>query len=205
MARIFIDVWSDYVCPFCYLQIPVLKEFAGDRDLQVRWRAFELRPEPAPTLDPKGEYLRRVWEGSVFPMAERAGVILRLPPVQPRSRKALETAEFARHKGKFDAMHGALFKAFFEEGRDIGDTNVLLDLAGRIGLNPVDLLGSLEAKEYMPKVVADEKLAQRLGIHAVPAMVFTRAPQPVQSGYLLHGVQSVQEIEAMLARFKPPG
>ncbi len=52
MARIFIDVWSDYVCPFCYLQMPVLKEFAGDRDLQVRWRAFELRPEPAPPLAP---------------------------------------------------------------------------------------------------------------------------------------------------------
>ncbi len=204
MARIFIDVWSDYVCPFCYLQMPALREFARDKDLQIHWRAFEVRPEPAPILDPNGEYLRRVWEGSVFPMAERQGMTLRLPPVQPRSRKALETAEFARHKGKFEAMHDALFKAFFEDGRNIGDTNVLLELAGAVGLNPVDLLGSLEAREYAPKVLADEKLAQRLGIHAVPGMVFTRARQPVQSGYLRNGMQSVQEIESVLARLKQP-
>ncbi|MDQ3803335.1 MAG: hypothetical protein M3416_05715 [Acidobacteriota bacterium] len=53
---------------------------------EVVWRAFELRPEPVPALDPNGEYLRRVWRSSVYPLAEWLGVTMRPPPVQPRSR-----------------------------------------------------------------------------------------------------------------------
>ncbi|MDQ3309649.1 MAG: DsbA family protein, partial [Gemmatimonadota bacterium] len=58
-----ITVWSDYVCPFCYLEEPVLdriREEYGNR-LEVEWKAFELRPDPVPTLDPAGEYLRTTW------------------------------------------------------------------------------------------------------------------------------------------------
>ncbi len=64
---------------------------------------------------------------------------LRLPPVQPRSRKALEAAEFAREKGLYDEMHNALFRAFFEDGRDIGDVEVILDVAAPVGLDLSEL------------------------------------------------------------------
>jgi predicted DsbA family dithiol-disulfide isomerase len=122
-----ITVFSDYVCPFCYLEEPDLarvKEAYSDR-VEVDWRAYELRPDPIPTLDPDGDYLHRVWNASVYPMAEALGMKLRLPPVQPRSRKALEAAEFSREKGLYDEMHNALFRAFFEDGRDIGDVGRL--------------------------------------------------------------------------------
>lgn len=82
-----ISVWSDYVCPFCYLELPVLdslQQRLADT-VSVEWRAFELRPDPVPTLDPGGEYLHRVWNSSVHPMAADRGMTLRLPPVQPRS------------------------------------------------------------------------------------------------------------------------
>src|ERR671921_1915983 len=125
-----ISVWSDYVCPFCYLELPVLDRIAAEFDgrIEIDWLAFELRPEPAPTLDPNGEYLHEVWTKSVYPMAAERGMTLRLPPVQPRSRKAFEAAEFARSRGRFDPMHRALFRAFFEEGRDLADVDVLLDI-----------------------------------------------------------------------------
>ena len=59
---------------------------------------------------------------------------LRLPPVQPRSRKALEAAEVAREQGLFDRMHSALFKTFFEHGLDIGEIDVREDgVLGRCG------------------------------------------------------------------------
>jgi predicted DsbA family dithiol-disulfide isomerase len=66
------------------------------QDVEVVWRAFELRPDPVPTLDPKGEYLRRAWEGSVYPLAKRLGVPMRLPPLQLRSRLAHQAAHWAR-------------------------------------------------------------------------------------------------------------
>ncbi len=77
--RIAIDIWSDYVCPFCYLELPLidrLKEEFGAQ-LNITWRAFELRPDPVPTLDPNGEYLHDIWGRSVYPMAEQRRMTLR--------------------------------------------------------------------------------------------------------------------------------
>jgi predicted DsbA family dithiol-disulfide isomerase len=96
--------------------------------VKIVWRAFELRPEPVPTLPPGGEYLTRVWHDSVYPLAERLGVTMRLPPVQPRSRRAHEAAKWAASVGRFDEYNGALFRAFFERGEDIGETEVLVSL-----------------------------------------------------------------------------
>ncbi len=59
-----LDVWSDYVCPFCYLEEPVLtkmQEQFGDQ-LAVHCRAFELRPDPVPTLPPRDDYLVDIWK-----------------------------------------------------------------------------------------------------------------------------------------------
>ncbi len=78
------------------------------------WRAYELRPHSVPTLDPDGEYLHRVWDASVYPMAERMGIPMKLPPVQPRSRLAHEAAQWAREQGRFDDYNAAVFRAFFE-------------------------------------------------------------------------------------------
>lgn len=135
MPKIRITVWSDYVCPFCYLQEPVLaqvRQAYGDR-VDVEWRAFELRPEPMPTLDPQGEYLQSVWTRAVYPMARHRNMTLRLPPVQPRSRSALELAEYAKQEGCFEEVHRRVFQAFFEDGRDLGRIDVLTEIgaAGR--------------------------------------------------------------------------
>jgi predicted DsbA family dithiol-disulfide isomerase len=113
IMQVQVEVWSDYVCPFCYLEQPVLERIAqyGAR-VAIRWRAFELRPEPAPTLKPDGAYLRDIWARAVYPMAKERGMTLRLPPMQPRSRLAHESALFAATQGSFDSMNTALFKAF---------------------------------------------------------------------------------------------
>jgi predicted DsbA family dithiol-disulfide isomerase len=79
-----LDVWSDYVCPFCYLEEPILGRIRDEfgNDVDVKWQAFELRPEPVPTLAPDGEYLHTVWNDSVYPMAAERGMNLKLPAVQ---------------------------------------------------------------------------------------------------------------------------
>jgi predicted DsbA family dithiol-disulfide isomerase len=168
-----IDVWSDYVCPFCYLEMPALKQLQETfgQTLQIAWRAFELRPEPKPTLDPAGEYLRTTWERSVYPMARERGMHLKLPPVQPRSRKALEAAAYAQSQEAFDAMHEAIFSAFFEEGRDIGETEVLLTLAESVGLQVEPLRQALESHTYTGQVIEDQQLARSFGISGVPIML----------------------------------
>lgn len=198
-----ITVFSDYVCPFCYLEEPDLvrvREAYGDR-VEVDWRAYELRPDPVPTLDPDGEYLHRVWNASVYPMARSLGMTLRLPPVQPRSRKALEAAEFAREKGVYDRMHTALFRAFFEEGRDIGEVEVLLEVGDSADLDTEELRTALEEGRYTEKVIGDEELARKLGVDSVPTMFVARDGAPLSLGERITGAQPYGgRIEAAVER-----
>ena len=187
-----LTVFSDYVCPFCYLEEPDLARIRreyGER-VEVDYRAYELRPYPVPTLDPGGEYLHRVWNSAVYPMANSLGMTLRLPPVQPRSRRALEAAEHARDQGRFDAMHDALFRAFFAGGRDLDDTSTLLEIGGYAGLDRDELSQALEEGSYTEKVISDEELARRLGITSVPTILVGGSDRPFEEAEPVVGAQT---------------
>jgi predicted DsbA family dithiol-disulfide isomerase len=192
-----IDVWSDYVCPFCYLELPALQRLQqqfGDQ-VEVVWRAFELRPDPKPTLDPDGEYLHTTWNRSVYPMAEQRGMRLKLPPVQPRSRLALEAAAFADSHGRFAAMHEALFRGFFEEGRDIGDIEVLCAIGQEAGLDAGALRQALQDGRHTAEVLDDEGLAHSLGVSGVPIMLLRRPGAPWEQALALRGAVPYDTIE----------
>ncbi|MDB6148746.1 MAG: disulfide bond formation protein DsbA [Chthoniobacter sp.] len=195
-----IDVWSDYVCPFCYLAEPTLarveQEFAGR--LEVIWRAFELRPDPVPTLDPKGEYLRDTWARAVYPMARERGMTLRLPPVQPRSRLAHEAVAFARAHGEAAALNHALFRAFFEYGEDIGDVNILAKHAVAVGLVEATLRRAIAEGAHHDEVLADEQLAQKLRLHGVPAIAVRAAEDPIELAVLLEGAQPYEVVRSVV-------
>jgi predicted DsbA family dithiol-disulfide isomerase len=163
--------------------------------VEVVWRAFELRPEPVPTLDPGGEYLQRVWASSVYPLAQRLGMTMKLPPAQPRSRLAHEAAHWAHRQGRFDDYHAAIFRAFFERGADIGDAGVLTSLASELGLDSESLRHALESRELEPSVVADEREAAALGVHAVPAFIANR-----KTG--LSGVQPVENLRQLVQKVR---
>ena len=159
-----------------------------DPDVAIVWRAFELRPEPVPTLDPNGDYLHRVWASSVYPLAEHLGVNIKLPPVQPRSRRAHEAAQWARRRGNFREYNDALFRALFQRGEDIGNTDVLTRLASDVGLEGDDLREALDKDLHLENVIADEQEAKKLGLRGVPAFVANRK-------IALSGVQSLESLQ----------
>jgi predicted DsbA family dithiol-disulfide isomerase len=163
--------------------------------VEIVWRAFELRPEPVPTLDPQGEYLQTAWSNSVYPLAERLGVTTRLPPLQPRSRLAHEAAHWARSEGRFDDYHAEVFRAFFERGEDIGDVGVLTSLATGLGLSDASLRLALETHEFAESVFADEREAEALGVSGVPAFVANRMAA-------LSGVQSMENLKRLIAHVR---
>ncbi len=69
-----------------------------------------------PTLAPEGQYLQTAWKRSVYPLAERLGVEIKLPTVspQPYTNLAFQGLEFAKDRGKGDAFNDAVFRAFFQ-------------------------------------------------------------------------------------------
>jgi predicted DsbA family dithiol-disulfide isomerase len=198
-APVLIDVWSDYVCPFCCLELPVLDRLRrADGALELRWHAFEQRPEPMPLLDPAGQAVKTSWARSVLPMARQRGLNLHQPAVQPRSRKAFEAAEHARRSGTFEPLHRALFAAFFERGLDIGDVNVLVAIGQGAGLDAGALRAALARGTHAEPVLQDQRLAQRLSIRSVPAMVLRSAEAPLHDGVLVSGAQPFETLAAAL-------
>lgn len=167
-----LEVFSDYVCPFCRLAEPALHQLLAERsDVTVIWRSFELRPSTVPQLDPNAEYLQRVWETSVLPLAAKLGVTLKRPPVQPRTRRAHEAAHWARSIGRFDEYHSGLLAAFFERGEDIGEIDTLVALAGSLGMPADALRTALVAREFEQAVIDDEENARHTDVGSVPAFI----------------------------------
>ncbi|MBA3949845.1 MAG: DsbA family oxidoreductase [Acidobacteria bacterium] len=194
MSRVRLDVFSDYACPFCRLAEPALRELlSDDLAIDLRWRSFELRPTTVPPLDPKAEYLQRVWESSVLPLASRLGVSMALPPVQPRTRRTHEAAHWSRSIGRFDEYHSGLLTSFFERGENIGEIDVLVDLAGSLGMPGADLRQALVARAFEQHVIDDEDLAREMDVGSVPAFI-------ADGRFGVIGVQPVEVLRDLVAR-----
>ena len=163
--------------------------------MEVVWHAFELRPEPVPQIDPQGEYLQRVWTSSVYPLAERLRVTMRLPPVKPRSRLAHEAAQWARSLERFDDYHGEIFRAYFERGEDIGEIEVLITLATKLGMDGDSLRQALTNHEFLKTVLADERDAAAFGVRGVPAFIANRKAA-------LSGVQPLENLRQLVEGMK---
>lgn len=92
----------------------------------------------------------------------------------PRSLKALQLAELARAEGRHADIHPRLFSAYWTEGRDIGDVDVLVDIAQAAGLSAEKAREVLEADAYVDQVRASTAAAERAGVTGVPAWVIDR-------------------------------
>jgi predicted DsbA family dithiol-disulfide isomerase len=140
----------------------------GNR-IELVWHAFELRPEPVPLPAAVDPSRRRRWDASVAPMARDRGLVMNQPAIATRTRLTFQAVEAAREHGRFDAMHHALFEAYFRDGRDIGAAVVLADIAKSIGLEPVVVARALGEGTYLTRVLDQERLARDLGVTGVPA------------------------------------
>lgn len=162
--------------------------------MQVEWMPFELRPYPTPTLRPESEYMQRVWAQSVKPLAKRLGLEIELPPIspQPHTHLAFEGYHFAKEHGKGNAYHHRVFVAFFQEGKDIGDLDVLTELARDVGLDADAFRVALEARTY-------REVHQAALRHAVEEMGITAVPTFVIGPRVFVGLQSKETLERAIA------
>jgi predicted DsbA family dithiol-disulfide isomerase len=103
-------------------------------------------------------------------MFARAGLAYDPPhDVVPNSRLALRLTELARDRGVHEPVHDRLMDAYWAEGRDIGDPDVLRELVAEAGLEDVD--GVLEGDAYAERVAVSTAQAQSIGINGIPAFL----------------------------------
>ena len=174
-----VDVFIDYVCPFCFLVEPALEELRRDRDVEVNIRPLELRPAPVPTLRPEDDYLPRIWNDIVYPMADRVGIPVRLPSVspQPHTEKAFLVLQLAHERNIAEAYSHAMFQAFFQDDRNIGDEEVIVDIASSLGLEETSVREAIANPERRRQHQADLAYAtETMRITAVPGIVIDGTP-----------------------------
>ncbi len=174
MMTLKIKVYSDYVCPFCFLGKQPLDRAIAGKDIEVEWMPFELRPFPNETHRPESEYIQKSWQQSVLPMAKALGVEMTLPGISPMpyTHLAFEGYQFAKEHGKGNEYHEQVFRAYFQKGQDIGDVTVLTQLAGEIGLNEQDYRTALEFRTYQKAHQAALNHAyQEAQINVVPTFI----------------------------------
>ena len=138
---------------------------------------FELRPAPAPTLKPEGDYLQDAWKKSVYPLAAQLGVEIKLPTVspQPYTNLAFQGLQYARERGKGDDYNNAVFRAFFQQSRDIGNLDVLAEIAKEVGLDGQEFRSALQNGTYRSDVAKLLQVAhEKVGVTAVPTMLIGR-------------------------------
>lgn len=189
-----IQVWTDFVCPFCLLGESIIEKAIEGLNVEVEWMPFELRPYPTPTLKPEDEYLPRVWKASVYPMAERLGVPIQLPTVspQPYTRKAFLGLQYAKQQGKGNEYTTAVMKAFFQQNLNIGEDQVLKNILANLGLNPAGLDEFVSSPQANAQHDADLQYAKQLGIQAVPSLAVGEQ--------FFSGVPSVQALRDAIQR-----
>ena len=148
----------------------------------MRWRSYELRPAGT-TISP--EYRAKI-EGYRPQMRliakERYGLEINEGPFGINSRPALVGAKHAEAHGVGDAYHDAVFRAYWQEAKDISDTAVLAEIATSLGLDRTHFLAALTDKKYDDMVMADIQQAFQYGLNGVPASVY-------EGKYLVSGAQ----------------
>ncbi len=154
---------------------------------------FELRPYPNETLRPEGDYLQRAWRQSVYPIARRMGVPIKLPTVspQPHTHLAFEGNQYAREYGKGNDYNHRVLQAFFGENQDIGDIGVLTRLAGEVGLDEKEFEEVLQTRKY-------REAHQRALRHAYQEAGVTGVPMFVIGEQVLTGLQGRETLEAVI-------
>jgi predicted DsbA family dithiol-disulfide isomerase len=196
-----IDIWSDIVCPFCYVGKrrleAALAGFEHADEVTVRWHSFELDRGAEPVSD----------RPLVDLVADRYGISREQAVEQHRSLAAAAAEhgltfdwQRARYSNTFDAhrvvhlaaehgladvAHERLMRAYFTDGLAVGDRETLVGLAAEIGLDPDAVRAVLGSDDYGNHVRSDEATARMLGIESVPFFVLDRR----------YGVSGAQPVE----------
>ncbi len=126
-------------------------------------------------------------------MIEGAGLVYSPPPVVPNTMAALQLGETARDAGVLDELHPRLFRAYWAEGLDIGDVDVLGRIAEEAGLDAAEARKAIGEERHRPRVEGSTRAAIDLGVNGVPAWV-------IDDRVIVPGAQPHNVFDRVMAR-----
>lgn len=182
-----VEIWSDVMCPFCYIGKnnfeKALEKLPFKDEIEIEWKSFQLDPSLNPDETKTTiEYFR---EKKGFPQAQAEHMIEQVSQMGKTAgidfnfNKAIITNTFSAHKllhlakkyKKANEMEEALFIAHFIEGKNVGNTDTLLDIAGSLGIDIDEAQKVLTSEEFNDEVKQDFSEASSHGISGVPFFI----------------------------------
>ena len=196
-----IDIYSDVICPWCYVGKRrlerALRQLGETVSARVTWRPFQLNPAMPLEGMTRAAYLvakfgsldayRRL-EAQVTAAEPQLGWAFDKITVTPHTFAAHRLIWYAEASGKQDAMVETLFRSYFVEGRHIGQSETLVEAAAQAGLRSDDVEAFLKGDDGVEQVQGEEAAGRRLGIRAVPCFVLNGA----------HALSGAQPAEVMV-------
>ncbi len=210
-----LDIFSDPVCPWCMIGKANLDRALAahpDHPFAIEWHPFQLNPDMPPEGAARAAYLEakfgsreKVVQIHVMleKAAQKAGVAFDFGAISriPNTLNAHRVIHWAGLEGRQTAMVSALFRAYWREGRDIGDAGVLAALAGEVGMNEVQIARLLASDADADDIAARDLDARRKGVTAVPTFLIAQA-------YVVSGAQPPevwgQVIDELVAKTAAP-
>ncbi len=193
-----LDIFSDPICPWCYIgkaNLDRAMEAHPDHPFEIEWHPFQLNPDmPAGGADRRA-YLEEKFGGKqnavaiyarVSDAAKTAGVTINFETMTrvPNTLDAHRLIHWAGLEGRQTGMVSALFRAYFRDGKDIGDKATLAALAGDAGLDAALAARLLATEADRADIAARDAHARQRGVNAVPTFV-------IANQYVLSGAQPV--------------
>lgn len=183
-----VEIWSDVVCPFCYIGKrrfeTALSQFKYKDSIEIVWKSFQLAPDlktdPNKSIyqvlaEHRGMSLNQAKSASdqVADMAAQAGLVYNFDKVIPaNSFNANRLSHLGKHRGLQHIAEESLFRAYFTEGKNIDDTDTLVQLGKEIGLDTTEVKNAMESDQYTEAVQQDLSDAKQIGVTGVPYFLF---------------------------------
>lgn len=180
-----LDILSDPICPWCYIgkaNLDAALATIPDHPFVIQWHPFQLNPEmPAEGMD-RRSYLESKFGGKeaaarayapVMEHAEAAGLTINLDAMArtPNTLDAHRLIHWAGIERKQTAAVDALFGTYFHEGRDIGDHEVLADIADSVGLDAAVVLRLLASDSDREEILKRDADSREMGVSSVPTFI----------------------------------
>ncbi|GAA4314808.1 DsbA family oxidoreductase [Mucilaginibacter gynuensis] len=202
-----VEIWSDVVCPFCYIGKRkfenALKDFDQKGKVEIVWRSFQLDPDMEYVEGQSvSEYLAKRKGVSVDKAREMnnyvSGVAKEVGLEYDFDKAILNNTLDAHRLLHLAAEHGvqtqlkeALFAAYYTQGKNIGDTETLVEIGTSFGLNAAEIRTMLQSDTYKNDVRQDQYQANQVGAQGVPFFVFN-------SKYAVSGAQPTEVFKQVL-------
>lgn len=192
-----LTIFSDYICPWCYVGQGPVEKLKQEYQVDVEWRPFYLRPDTPPEGMDLPDYILRARENGsedrLAELAETHSLKFKSTDRIYNTRLAHEATEYALEHGCGNEFHYAMFQKVYANGQDPSQWDVIRSVADEVGLDPDDMQTLVASGKYTDQVAAKVQEAYQIGVTGVPTYV-------INNRYALVGAQPYEVFKRALTQ-----